>query len=228
MMMILLFTVLFGPDKTDAYPLYVSGNPSSIQTFIRIMNSELPADASVTARLTDPLLKKYGISFLSGNRGLQLTDREDRFLCAMQHLLGDSTKTFRLTLVESNQQVLIGDGFNGILDMADIEKFNTGLSCEFTAGNVLLHELYEQYYLQVVKKIRPGRISAVQLRRAHQGALQKESILFNLLALKTKTDIMDNDRIYIEFTNRADSSRVSYNAYYDRGNVESVEMNVAY
>jgi hypothetical protein len=210
------------------YPLRITGNEASVQFLVKTINDELPPEACVQVDRLDAQGSEYGIWFTRQGKLPDLDTRADRFLCGIHYILGDSTRSFHITLVDNDQRVLIGDGIRAVLDVADIGKFNTTLSRDYNAANVLLHELYEQYCLQAVQGCKPGKISATQLRKAHQRAVQKESLLFDLLAIKTHADVVDNHSIYIEFTNRVDSRRTSYVAYYDRGNVERVEANIIY
>jgi len=214
--------------NTPHYPLHITGSEATVQFLVKTINDELPPGASVHADLLDDGRNEYGIWFTPPGKMPDLDSRSDRFLCGINYILGDSVGSFRIRLVDNDQRVLIGDGIQAVFDVGDISKFNMTLSREYNAANVLLHELYEQYYLQVVLNCKPGKISAVQLRKGHQRAVQKESLLFDLLAIKTHADIVDNHSIYIEFTNRVDSRRTSYVAYYDRGNVERVEENIIY
>jgi len=82
-------------------------------------------------------------------------------------LLRDSTKVFKLQLVEDDPRVLIGEGMKSIVDISDIKKFNLDSDGDFTAANVLVHELYEQFQLQVIENLIPGKIKPSQLKAAH-------------------------------------------------------------
>jgi len=210
------------------YPLRVTGSEASVQFLVKTINAELPHEACVHADRFDAQGNEYGIWFAREDKIPDLDARADRFLCGVNYILSDSLRSFHISLVENDQRVLIGDGARAIFDVGDIAKFNMSLSRDYNAANVLLHELYEQYYLQVMLNCKPGKVPAMQLRKAHQRAVQKESLLFDLLVIKTHADIVDNHSIYIEFTNRVDSKRTSYVAYYDRGNVERVEENIIY
>lgn len=227
MLRTLLFTTI-SIFNTPHYPLQVTGSEASVQFLAKTINDELPAEACVHVDRLDTHGSEYGIWFTCEGKLPDLDTRADRFLCGINYILGDSVRSFHITLVDNDPRVLIGDGVRAILDVADISKFNMTLSREYNAANVLLHELYEQYCLQAVQHGKPGKISAAQLRKAHQRAVQKESLLFDLLAIKTHADVVDNHSIYIEFTNRVDSRRTSYVAYYDSGNVERVEATVIY
>lgn len=227
MLLTFLFTVV-NVASTPHYPLQVTGSEASVQFLIKTINDELPPEAFVHADPLGTQGNEYGIRFIQQGRLPDLDTRADRFLCGISYILSDSLRTFQITLVDNDQRVLIGDGIHAVFDVADIGKFNMSLSREYNAANVLLHELYEQYYLQIALNGKRGRISANQLRKAHQRAVQKESLLFDLLAIKTHADIVDNHSIYIEFMNRVDSRRTAYVAYYDHGNVERVEANVNY
>jgi len=210
------------------YPLRVTGSETSVRFLVKTINEELPYEACVHADRIGPEGNEYGIAFTRQEKIPDLDTRADRFLCGINYILSDSIRSFHVTLVENDRRVLIGDGSQAVFDVGDIAKFNMSLSHEYNAANVLLHELYEQYYLQVMLNCKPGKVSATHLRKAHQRAVQKESLLFDLLVIKTHADIVDNHSIYIEFTNRINSRRISYIAFYDHGNVERVEANVIY
>lgn len=85
-----------------------------------------------------------------------------------------------------------------------------------------IHELYEQYQLQVAAKLHIGKITEAQLKKAHQKAIQKESNFYSLSMLRTQADIGE-EYIHIEFTNRIDFSRRHYYAYFQNGNIERIE-----
>lgn len=227
MLLTFLFTVV-NIFNTPQYPLYVTGSETSVRFLVKTINAELPPDAYVYATRLETQGNEYGIGFMQQGKLPDLDTRPDRFLCGIHYILSDTLRSFYVTLVDNDQRVLIGDGVHAVFDVADIEKFNMSMSHEYNAANVLLHELYEQYYLQIVLNGKPGKIPASQLRKAHQRAVQKESLLFDLLAIKTHADVVDNHSIYIEFTNRVSSRRTAYVAYYDRGNVERVEAAVIY
>jgi hypothetical protein len=140
----------------------------------------------------------------------------------LNYLLGDSSKIFRVRLVENDPYVLIADGRRGIIDIADAGKFDSDPQRNFTAFNILLHELYEQYQLQVKDQLKPGKITRAQLNRAHEKATQKESNFYSLTELRTSADIYD-EYIHIEFTSRTDSSKTHYFAYHRNGNIDRVE-----
>ncbi|MEJ0033673.1 MAG: hypothetical protein WDO15_26535 [Bacteroidota bacterium] len=103
-----------------------------------------------------------------------------------------------------------------------MQKFDSDPQRDFTAFNILLHELYEQYQLQVKDHLQPGRITRAQLNRAHEKATQKESNFYSPLILRTDARIGE-EYIHIEFTSRTDSSKTHYYAYYTNGNIDRVE-----
>jgi hypothetical protein len=223
--MILYYAIsalIFVGQKPNNYPLHIHGSQSAVESFTSILNQELGDTSILQVSKMEGLKNEYGIRLTRKNSNSSPTTQQDRFLCAMNCLFGDSLINFRLWLVENNERVLIGDGQHGIIDIADILKFDNGRTSRFTAGCVLLHELYEQYYLQAVNKLRPGKVNQRQLKKAHFAATQKESNLFDLLAVKTES-FKDNYFISIEFKSRLDESKERYHAYYDKGNIGYVE-----
>lgn len=229
---ILLHSILIvGPSTTlsdpsypsnSQYPLKVTGKESAVQGLVRIMNREAYPASPVEATLINPLTREYGIHLVQKLRDGGYSKRENRFQCALNYLLADSSKAFRLRLVENDGSILIGDGRRGIIDIADAEKFDADPQGNFTPFNILLHELYEQYQLQVIDHLQPGKITRAQLKRAHLKATQKESNFYDVTILQTASNIYD-DYIHIEFTNRVDSSKTHYFAYHRNGNIERVE-----
>src|SRR5262249_3043236 len=147
---------------------------------------------------------EYGIYLVERLDNQGVATRENRAQCALNYLLGDPSKTFRIRLVENDRSVLIANGYRGIIDVGDAEKFDSQPSDNFNAFNILLHELYEQYQLQVREQLQPGKISTTQLKRAHSKAVQKESNFYSLTEVRTGADISDG-YIHIEFTSRIDS-----------------------
>ncbi len=109
-----------------------------------------------------------------------------------------------------------------IVDISDIKKFNLDSDGDFTAANVLVHQLYEQFQLQVIENLIPGKIKPSQLKAAHMKAIQKESNLYSLTMLRTDATI-EKDYILIEYSSRIDSSQKHYHAYYRRGNIARIE-----
>jgi hypothetical protein len=209
-------------NVSTPYPLRVTGTASSVQGLVRIMNSEAYPAAPVEAHLINARTKEYGIRLTQklGDQGY--AKRENRFKCALNYLLADSSKRFRVRLVENDGSVLIGNGRRGIIDIADAEKFDPDPQGNFTSFNILLHELYEQYQLQVVDQLEPGKITRAQLNRAHLKAIQKESNFYSLTAVQTKAYIYD-EYIHIEFSSRLDSTKTHYYAYHSYGNIDRVE-----
>jgi len=213
--------IFVGPKPSD-YPLHIHGSRTAIESFITILNQELGNSSILRMSKIEGSKNEYGIGLARRNSNPSLATQQNRFLCAMNYMLGDSLKNFRLSLVENSEEILIGDGLQGVIDIADVLKFDNGEANRFTVGCVLLHELYEQHYLQVVNKLRPGKVNQRQLRKAHLAATQKESNLFDLSALKTESHKC-NDFIYIEFKSRFDKSKELYHAYYEKGNISYVE-----
>jgi len=220
--LLLAFIVWCTDCPTKSYPLQVKGSQSAVQALVQILNAELPASMSIQAQPVDLLNHEYGISLVHKTENQSLFSRQGRFQCTVNYLLGDSTKVFKLQLVEDDPRVLIGDGEKSTVDMTDITKFNVNSDGYFTAGNVLLHELYEQFQLQVIENLVPGEIKPNQLRAAHMRAIQKESNLYSLTMLRTDA-IIEQDFIRIEYSSRIDSKQKHYHAYYKRGNIQRIE-----
>jgi hypothetical protein len=131
------------------YPLRVTGDVSAVQRLVKIMNREAYPASPVEAQLINAQTKEYGIHLIQKLDNQGYAKRENRFQCALNYLLGDSSKRFNVRLVENDPLILIGDGRRGIIDIADAAKFDSGPQGNFTAFNILLHELYEQYQLQI-------------------------------------------------------------------------------
>lgn len=216
------FTAWCSDCPTKSYPLQVKGSESTVQALVQILNAELPASMSVQAQPINLLTQEFGISLVHKTENQSFLSRQGRFQCTVNYLLGDSTKVFKLHLVEDDPRVLIGDGEKSTVDMTDITKFNINSDGYFTAGNVLLHELYEQFQLQVKENLVPGKIKPDQLKAAHLRAIQKESNLYSLTMLRTDATIEQN-YIRIEYSSRIDSQQKHYHAYYKRGNIQRIE-----
>ena len=220
---LLLTTLLhFNIAEANSFPVRVIGTPSAVKTFTQLLNAEAPFLDVVRSRVINSEKNEYGIFLVHSLENQGLATRENRVRCALNYLLGDSLKSMNLFLVENDPAILISDGKSGVIDIADIERFNVGSDGDFTAFNVLLHELYEQYQLQVVGKLQIGNITGTQLKKAHQKAVQKESNFYSLSMLRTEADIGE-EYIHIEFTNRIDFSRRHYYAYFQNGNIERIE-----
>jgi hypothetical protein len=172
--------------------------------------------------LIDAETNEYGIYLTHKLGDPGYAKRQNRFQCALNYLLGDSSKSFRVRLVQNDHSILIGDGRKGIIDIADAQKFSSEPGGDFTAFNILLHELYEQYQLQVIDQLQPGKITRAQLNRAHLKAIQKESNFYSIMEVRKEAHIYD-EYIDIEFTNRLDFSKTHYYAYHSYGNIDSVE-----
>jgi hypothetical protein len=209
-------------DLSPSYPLRVKGEVSAVQGLVQILNSEAYPASPVEAQLINAQTNEYGIHLIQKLDNQGYAKRENRFRCALNYLLGDSSKNFKVRLVENDRSILIGDGRRGIVDIADAAKFDSECQGNFTAFNILLHELYEQYQLQIIEQLQPGKITSVQLKRAHLKAIQKESNFYSLMAVRTEANINDG-YIHIEFTNRRDSSKTHYYAYHSDGNIDWVE-----
>lgn len=222
--LLLLQSILVSTPATS-YPLRVTGEASAVQRLVQIMNHEAYPASPVEARLLNEQTKEYGIHLVQKLNDEGYAKRENRFRCALNYLLGDSSKTFKVRLVENDRSILIANGRKGIIDIADAEKFGEDIERDFTAFNILLHELYEQYQLQVIDRLQPGKITRSQLRSAHSKAIQKESNFYSVMVLRTEAHIYD-DYIHIEFTSRFDSSRTHYFAYHTNGNIDRVERYV--
>jgi hypothetical protein len=218
----LLLHSILAFDLSQSYPLRVAGEVSAVQGLVQILNSEAYPAAPVEAQLLNAQTKEYGIHLIQKLDNQGYANRENRFQCALNYLLGDSSKTFKVRLVENDPSILIGDGRRGIIDVADAAKFDSDPQRNFTAFNILLHELYEQYQLQIIDQLQPEKITRAQLNRAHSKAIQKESNFYSLMALRTKANVRD-EYIHIEFTNRRDSSKTHYYAYHSYGNIDRVE-----
>jgi len=220
---ILLSVLFYSSDTLTNYPLHVVGNPSAVQSLVRILDTEFQTLNVVRVQLINPETGEYGISLSKKLESPGWLTRENRFQCTLNYLLGDSSKVVRLRLVENDPRVLISDGRKGVLDITDIEKFNSSQTDNFNAFNVLTHELYEQYQLQVVKKLLPGKIKPSQLKAAHLHAVQKESNLYSLTMVRTEAEV-NKEYVHIEFTSRTkELCHHHYYAYYHNGNVTKVE-----
>jgi len=217
---IIVALAAFGASRVIAYPIHVFAKESAMRTFVQLLDN---GTSAVKVHQVNLQNNEFGIGLIRPLYGQGYATRENRFQCALVYLLGDSTKSYRLNIVENDPTVLIGDGRRAIIDIDDIKKFETSGDNDFTAFNVLLHELYEQYQLQVVGRLKPGKITDAQLGKAHQKAIQKESNFYSVTMLRTKGDIY-GDYIDIEFTNRTDFSRHHFIAYFSDGNIERVEM----
>jgi hypothetical protein len=204
------------------YPLRVTGELSVVQGLVQILNDEAYDKSPVEARLINAQTNEYGIHLIQKLDYSGYVNRQNRFQCALNYLLADSSKTFTIRLVHNDHSILIGDGRKGIIDIADAQKFGSEPQGDFTAFNILLHELYEQYQLQVIEQLRPGKITRAQLTRAHLKAIQKESNFYSVKAVRKEAHVYD-DYIDIEFTSRIDSSKTHYYAYHSYGNIDSVE-----
>jgi len=222
MIFYLISSLIFVVPNPEDYPLRVNGSRSAVESFITIINKELGDSATLKVNQIRGSKNEYGILLAQRNNSHLLSTQQDRFLCAINYLLGDSSKHFRLRLVENSEDILIGDGLHAVIDMADILKFDNDRTNRFTVGCVLLHELYEQHYLQAVNKLSSGKINQKQIRKAHFAATQKESNLFDLAVVKTES-LKDKDFISIEFTSRLDGTKEQYHAYYEKGNIDYVE-----
>jgi hypothetical protein len=209
------------PSKS--YPLRVTGEVSAVQGLVNILNSEVHPVVLVGAELINAKTKEYGIHLIQKLDSQGYGKRENRFKCALNYLLGDSSRTFKVRLVENDRSILIGDGRKGIIDITDAKKFDADPQGNFTAFNILLHELYEQYQLQIIDHLQPGKIKPAQLSRAHMKAIQKESNFYSPTALRTKAHVSD-EYIDIEFTNRINSTKTHYYAYHHNGNIDRVEI----
>jgi len=220
--LLLAFTIWFSDSPSKSYPLHVRGSQSAVQALVQILNSELSESMSVQAQPIDLLAREFGISLIRKSENQSIVSRPGRFQCTINYLLRDSTKVFKLQLVEDDPRVLIGEGMKSIVDISDIKKFNLNSDGDFTAANVLVHELYEQFQLQVIENLIPGKIKPSQLKAAHMKAIQKESNLYSLTMLRTDATI-EKDYILIEYSSRIDSSQKHYHAYYRRGNIERIE-----
>jgi hypothetical protein len=209
-------------NLSNHYPLRVTGELSAVQELVQIMNDEALAGSPVEARLLSAETNEYGIHLIKKLDDPGYAKRQNRFQCALNYLLGDSSKTFNIRLVQNDHSILIGDGRKGIIDIADAQKFGSEPGGDFTAFNILLHELYEQYQLQVVDQLRPGKITPAQLTRAHLKAIQKESNFYSVMEVRTQAHVGDA-YIDIEFTSRIDASKTHYYAYHSNGNIDRVE-----
>lgn len=218
---LLLHAILILNSSKPSYPLLVTGEPSAVQGIVKILNSEMYPDSPVEAQLIDVQAKEYGIHLIQKLNDPGYTNRKNRFQCALNYLLGDSSKTFKIRL-EENSRVLISDGRKAIIDIADVAKFDVEAEKSLRSFNILLHELYEQYQLQVVDGHTPGKITTPQLNLAHIKATRKESNFYSLTAIRTQAHINDY-YIHIEFTSVIDSSKTHYFAYYSNGNIDRVE-----
>lgn len=211
--------IAFSAFSVIAYPIHVIAKEPALQTFVQLLDN---GTSLVKVYPINSQRHEFGIALIRQLDTRGYATREDRFLCALTYLLGDSTKSYRLDVVENDPTVLIGDGQKAVIDIGDIKKFETSGDHEFTPFNVLLHELYEQYQLQVVAQLRVGKITDAQLRKAHQKAIQKESNFYSVTMLRTKADTYQ-DYIDIEFTSRIDFSRHHFLAFFSHGNIERVE-----
>jgi hypothetical protein len=218
----LLLASILTLNLSNPYPLRVTGEISAVQRLVDILNCEAHPASPVEAELINAETKEYGIYLTRKLDDTGYAKRENRYKCALNYLLGDSSKTFRVRLVENHPYILIADGRRGIIDVADAGKFDSDGQLDFTAFNILLHELYEQYQLQIKDHLQPGKITRAQLNRAHEKAVQKESNFYSLTSVRTKADISD-EYIHIEFKSRVDSSETHYYAYHSNGNIDRVE-----
>jgi hypothetical protein len=231
----LLFHSILLLHPSKPYPLRVTGEFSSVEKLVEIINSEAYPSSPVEAQLINAQTKEYGVRLVQKLDDPGYNTRENRYQCALNYLLGDSSKTFSVRLVGNDPSVLIGDGRRGVIDIADVAKFDSEQPCrpgdrvagcpggrDFTAFNVLLHELYEQYQLQVVGHLEPGKVTRGQLKRAHFKAVQKESNFYSLTQERTDAHVGD-EYIDIEFTNRIDSSTTHYYVFHHSGNIDRVE-----
>lgn len=221
-LLFLIFSLLSNELPSTHYAIRVEGNASAAQRLVQVINCEAPQSNYVQFQLINPEKGEHGMYLARRPENQGLDTRENRFQCALNYLMGDSSKTFRLRLVENDPNVLISDARSGIIDIADVEKFNAVGDPNFTAFNILLHELYEQYQLQVIEKNRFGRTTEASLKLAHRRAIQKESNFYSLTMLRSKADIHD-EYIHIEFTNRINSSHHTYYAYFRQGNIDRIE-----
>jgi hypothetical protein len=217
----LILSSIFTLHSSTPYPLRVTGEASAVQRLVQIINCEAYPSLPVEAQLINAQTNEYGIHLIQKLDDQGYAKRENRYRCALNYLFGDPSKTFKIRLVENDRSILISDGRRSVIDIADTEKFDADPQGNFTAFNILLHELYEQYQLQVIDQLLPGKIKPAQLSLAHSKATQKESNFYSVTAIRSTADI-NNEYIHIEFTSRMDSSKTHYYAYHSYGNIDRV------
>jgi hypothetical protein len=129
-------------------------------------------------------------------------------------------------MVYRSPTVLIGNARTATIDIYDIGKFNntpTLTQYNLCPQSILIHELYEQYYLQVVKGLKPLKAPACLLKHAHDNASQYESLVFDIMLQKTRSNIV-SDKIIVEFTCAIDEDyKVVFYVHFEKGNATLVE-----
>ena len=220
--------MLINPVEALLPGLYFLGDSLDVKKVVAIINSTLPEKHSVVAQQVEGRSGYFLVRLLASAGQLQMGGREDLALCIF-HTLTKTDQPYYVKVVNHSSLVLIGNARMGTIDIADIEKFNQFRfnnevkSLQYNSVNILVHELYEQYHLQVLSGANPAAAKAKQIRKAHRFATQKESNYFNMGYTKTISE-MYAGYMLVEFVMKDNSSsRIKFRIDHKYGNVVFVK-----
>lgn len=213
-------------DHGSIYIFYLEADSVSLHMFLDILYSGLDNEIKLEVKTLDRLGKRkllYGVSLADNtNFGKNYIDNN-----VLSHVIANMLpqgEALWLKLTRNSHRVLVADARKRTIDVADVSKFNT--QCEnggvYLSAAVLLHELYEQFYLQHIARTEPGEATEFQLVQAHAHANQREGNYYHCNLQKEISKVYPGF-ILIRFRSLTDDSSIIYRAYYRRGNIYRVE-----
>lgn len=139
--------------------LNVAGEQSSIDKFNEV-NAE-----NMGGYYTTEVDECGNVTIQSTGKEGEMSKKENAYYKSLSKVVGDE-KTTAVSLVEKDEKVLIGEAVSGKIDIDDVQKIGNG---NITAGGTLLHEVTEQYSIQV---------KGMDNNTAHRTASGYESYLY--------------------------------------------------
>lgn len=215
------------PDTLSRLTLV--GEAVHIKQVIDILNAGLPLEYAVVA-LEIQERPGYFTLQLSGAVAQQQTGPQENIILCIINNLTNPANPYEVKIKSNTPNILIGSAGKATIDIGDIAKFDkfaaTSDSLQYSAINILIHEFYEQYHLQVLSGVKPEKAKSKQIVRAHNYASQKEANYFNTTYTKTTSKIYD-EYLLVEFESKVNRvNKVRFIVNHQFGNITTIERSI--
>ena len=135
-------TPIWAIDLDGLEALKVTGDPEALEKFARRVEESSGGFRKVNINSESGL-----VSLSKTDKEGKPTDRQQNFISTMEGITIEGSEEFEVGIVESSEDILVGEFSDETIDIDDIEKF--GDSEFVSAGGTLAHELVEQKAKQV-------------------------------------------------------------------------------
>ncbi len=211
--------------------LTLIGDAAPISKVVEIINKSLPHAYAVTALEMQAKPGHFTLQ-LSGAEAQQEAGSQESIIMCILNNLTNPAKPYEVRVRSNSPNILIGSAREATIDIGDITRFDkidaANDSFRYAAINILIHELYEQYHLQVLSGVKPAKAKTKQLVRAHHYASQKEANYFNIGYTKIISKIYD-EYLLVVFESKVNrAERVKYIVNHKFGNITGIERELVF